>query len=64
MNVNITVCCDRCGRDLFRMPTVKELREKQTIYFPEHYIINDNGRPENLCISCFEAMIIKKSKEA
>lgn len=64
MSMNITVCCDRCGGYLFRTLTEIELREKKTIHFLEHYIINDDGRPEYLCSSCYASWLKIKNKEA
>ena len=60
MSVYNTICCSRCGRELYRPLTVPEYREKNAIHFPGFYVVNDNGQ-EEYCEKCFEAW--KKENE-
>lgn len=59
MSIYNTICCSRCGRDLYRPLNVPECRERQALHFPGIYVVNDNGQ-EELCENCFETW--KRSK--
>lgn len=53
MSIYNTICCSRCGRELYRPLNVPECRERRVLHFLGLYVVNDNGQ-EELCEKCFE----------
>lgn len=53
---NPAICCSRCGRYLYVPLTSEELRQvRYAKRIPDFYIINDNGKEEELCRACYKA---------
>ena len=55
MSIYNTICCSRCGKELYRPLTVSEYREKKEIHFSGFYVVNDDNKQEEYCEKCFEA---------
>lgn len=54
MSIYNTICCSRCGKDLYRPLTVSECREGQVFHYPGLYVVNDDNKQEEYCEKCFE----------
>lgn len=53
---NPSICCSRCGRIIYEPLTLKDLREKGFAKrISDYYAINDDGRENELCTSCYKA---------
>lgn len=51
-----SICCSRCGRILYEPLTPMQLcKKKYTRHIPDYYIVNDNGREDELCANCYKA---------
>lgn len=55
MSIYNTICCSRCGRELYRPLNVPECREGQVFHYPGLYVVNDDNKQEEYCEKCFEA---------
>ena len=52
---NPSICCSRCGRIIYEPLTTRDLREKGFAkHISDYYAINDNGREDALCKSCYK----------
>ena len=64
MSIAMYICCSMCGRDIYKpLELMKFRREDYAEHMTDFYVVNENGKQDELCPKCYKAWLSLKQGE-